>query len=86
MHGTLPAPSSPAGRAGLPLVFRLALRELRAGLAGFFVFIACIALGVGAISGVASIARSLVEGVASQGRTILGGDATFSLIQREATV
>ncbi|NNM71043.1 ABC transporter permease [Enterovirga aerilata] len=85
MHGTIPAASSPARRAGLPLVLRLALRELRAGLAGFFVFIACIALGVGAISGVASIARSLVEGVASQGRTILGGDATFALIQREAT-
>ena len=86
MHGTIPAASSsPPGNAGLPLVLRLALRELRGGLAGFFVFIACIALGVGAISGVASIARSLVEGVASQGRTILGGDATFSLIQREAT-
>ena len=85
MHGTLPASSSPARKAGLPLVFRLAWRELRAGLAGFLVFIACIALGVGAISGVASIARSLVEGVATQGRTILGGDATFSLIQREAT-
>jgi putative ABC transport system permease protein len=85
MHGTIPAASSPARKAGLPLVFRLAWRELRAGLAGFLVFIACIALGVGAISGVASIARSLVEGVATQGRTILGGDATFSLIQREAT-
>jgi putative ABC transport system permease protein len=85
MHGTIPPASLPARKAGLPLVFRLALRELRAGLAGFLVFVACIALGVGAISGVASIARSLVEGVASQGRTILGGDASFALIQREAT-
>jgi putative ABC transport system permease protein len=34
----------------LPL--RLALRELRAGARGFYVFIACIALGVMAIAGV----------------------------------
>ena len=36
---------------------------MRAGLGGFTVFVLCIALGVGAISGVASIAHSLVEGV-----------------------
>lgn len=34
------------------LAFRYALRELRGGLRGFYVFIACIALGVMAISGV----------------------------------
>jgi putative ABC transport system permease protein len=66
------------------LALRYALRELRSGLRGFYVFIACIALGVMAISGVGSVAASLGEGLAREGRTLLGGDAAFSLIQREA--
>src|SRR5471030_1117927 len=66
------------------LALRYALRELRSGLKGFYVFIACIALGVMAISGVGSVAASLGEGLAREGRTLLGGDAAFSLIQREA--
>jgi len=60
------------------------LRELRGGLRGFYVFIACIALGVMAIAGVGSVAASLSEGLAREGRTLLGGDAAFSLIQRES--
>jgi putative ABC transport system permease protein len=68
---------------GLP--FRLALRELRSGLRGFYVFIACIALGVLAIAGVGSSTASIVEGLARQGRAILGGDLAFTLSQREAT-
>ena len=47
--------------AGLPL--RFALREMRGGLRGFYVFIACLALGVVAIAGVGSLARSLAEGL-----------------------
>src|ERR1017187_7386592 len=66
----------------LPLQY--ALRELRGGLRGFYVFIACIALGVMAIAGVGSVAASLGEGLAREGRTLLGGDVAFSLIQREA--
>jgi len=66
----------------LPL--RYALRELRGGLRGFYVFIACIALGVMAIAGVGSVAASLGDGLAREGRTLLGGDAAFSLMQREA--
>src|SRR6202166_2046718 len=73
----------PSRRApALPL--RFALRELRGGLRGFYVFIACIALGVMAIAGVGSVAASLGEGLAREGRTLLGGDVAFSLIQREA--
>jgi putative ABC transport system permease protein len=68
--------------AWLPL--RFALRELRGGLRGFYVFIACIGLGVMAIAGVGSVAASLAEGLAREGRTLLGGDVAFSLIQREA--
>ena len=77
------AESVHAGR-GASLSLRYALRELRGGLRGFYVFIACIALGVMAISGVGSVAASLGEGLAHEGRTLLGGDVAFSLIQREA--
>ncbi|HZE47482.1 MAG TPA: ABC transporter permease, partial [Xanthobacteraceae bacterium] len=66
------------------LALRYALRELRGGLRGFYVFIACIALGVMAIAGVGSVAASLGDGLAREGRTLLGGDVAFSLIQREA--
>src|SRR5271168_4401646 len=68
--------------ASVPL--RFALRELRGGLRGFYVFIACIALGVMTISGVGSVAASLSDGLAREGRTLLGGDVAFSLFQREA--
>ena len=66
------------------LAFLYALRELRGGLRGFYVFIACIALGVMAIAGVGSVAASLSDGLAREGRKLLGGDVAFSLIQREA--
>ncbi|MFY9289169.1 MAG: FtsX-like permease family protein [Methylorubrum rhodinum] len=88
MHGTLSRPDSPQSRPAasrLPLTLRLALRELRGGLSGFRVFIACIALGVAAISGVTSIAASLSGGLGREGRRILGGDLTYSLVNREAT-
>jgi putative ABC transport system permease protein len=75
-------PIAPGRPASLPL--RYAFRELRGGLRGFYVFIACIALGVMAIAGVGSVAASLREGLAREGRTLLGGDVAFSLFQREA--
>jgi putative ABC transport system permease protein len=77
-----PGPYAFGRPASLPL--RYALRELRGGLRGFYVFIACIALGVMAIAGVGSVAASLREGLAREGRTLLGGDVAFSLFQREA--
>src|SRR5687767_10734305 len=88
MHGTLPSadrqPGSRVSRLGMPLILRLAARELRGGLGGFGTFLACIALGVAAIAGVASLSRSLTEGLTREGRKILGGDMAFTLIHREA--
>jgi putative ABC transport system permease protein len=69
----------------IPLPLRFALRELRAGLRGFYVFVACIALGVMAIAGVGSVAASLGDGLAREGRVILGGDLAFNLTQRKAS-
>src|SRR6201981_1971048 len=81
--GRIAAGPPRSGRT-VSLSLRYALRELRGGLRGFYVFIACIALGVMAIAGVGSVAASLGEGLAREGRTLLGGDVAFSLIQREA--
>ena len=79
------ATSSSAPTNGRWLSLRFALREMRGGLRGFYVFIACIALGALAIAGVGSLAASLADGLARQGQVILGGDLAFTLIQREAT-
>jgi putative ABC transport system permease protein len=64
---------------------RFIWRDLRDGLRGFGVFIACIALGVMAIAGVGSVAASLNDGIGSTGRVILGGDLAVTLIQRQAS-
>ncbi|MPZ39627.1 MAG: FtsX-like permease family protein [Rhizobiales bacterium] len=79
---TIAAPTVTSSRLAIPL--RFALRDLRGGLRGFYVFIACIALGVMAIAGVNSFASSLGDGLAREGRTILGGDLSFTLIHRQA--
>jgi putative ABC transport system permease protein len=76
---------APPVRTRSPNPLRFALRELRGGLRGFAVFIASIALGVMAIAGIGSFARSLTDGLAREGRVILGGDLSFSLTHREAT-
>lgn len=77
-------PLSGEGSSNRWLPLRFALRELRGGLQGFYVFIACIALGCMAIAGVGSLAASLTDGLARQGQVILGGDLSFNLIHREA--
>ncbi|MCB8828277.1 hypothetical protein LJD47_25030, partial [Escherichia coli] len=63
----------------LKLALRFALREMRNGLSGFYIFLACIALGVAAIGGVNSVANSVTSGISSQGQGILGGDIRFQL-------
>lgn len=67
------------------VALRFAWRDLRGGLRGFGVFIACIALGVAAIAGVGSVAASLADSITSAGQVILGGDIAFSLTQRQAS-
>ncbi|PKA40748.1 glycosyl transferase family 1 [Rhizobium sullae] len=67
------------------LAFRLALRELRGGLRGFYIFLACIALGTGAIAAVNSVSQSITDTIASQGQELLAGDVRFELNNREAT-
>ena len=68
------------------LAFRLARREMRSGLGGFRLFIACLGLGVGAIAAILSFSRAIEEGLRADAREIMGGDVAVSLLYREATV
>lgn len=78
------AGSGPGRRGrGWPVSLRVAGRELRGGLRGFRIFIACLALGVAAIASVGSISSALLRGLAEEGQTILGGDVAFSLVHRQ---
>ncbi len=70
---------------GWPLALRLARRELRGGLAGFRIFLACLTLGVAAIAGVGSVSESLLTGLQRDGRILLGGDMDLRLTHVEAT-
>lgn len=65
-------------------LLRLALRELRGGLAGFYVFVGCIALGVAVIAGVGALGDALQSSFVRQGATLLGGDLTFTRPNRRA--
>ena len=66
-------------------VVRLALREMRAGLSGFYVFIVCLALGVMVIAAVGALSDALTAGLVRQGEMILGGDVTVSRTHMRAT-
>ena len=74
-------------RSGLSLwrLLGIALGELRAGLNGFYIFMACVALGVAVIATVSTLSDALRAGFESQGQIILGGDATFSRMHARAT-
>lgn len=69
----------------LRLAGRIARRELRGGLAGFRVFLACLALGVAAIAGVGMVQSAIEAGLRDQGAVLLGGDAEMGLTYRFAT-
>ena len=68
-----------------PLWLRLAVRDLKTGLADFWVFIGCIGLGVMVITGVGALSDALRGGLAEQGRTLLGGDVTFARVHARAS-
>ncbi|WP_037317032.1 ABC transporter permease [Ruegeria halocynthiae] len=68
----------------LRLASRLARRELRGGLRGFRVFLACLALGVAAIAAVGSVRSAIQTGLVQEGAALLGGDAQLEFTYRFA--
>ncbi|MEZ5756168.1 MAG: FtsX-like permease family protein [Paracoccaceae bacterium] len=69
----------------MSLAWRIARRELRGGLKGFRVFLACLALGVAAIAAVGLVRASIQQGLSDQGAVLLGGDAQMEFTYRFAT-
>lgn len=64
---------------------RVALLDLRGGFLRFGVFLACLALGVGAIAAVSSTGAALEESITGNAVPFLGGDLEAELAQRAAT-
>lgn len=67
------------------LAGRLARRELRGGLRGFRIFLACLALGVAAIAAVGSVRYAIQTGLTQEGATLLGGAAELEFTYRFAS-
>jgi len=65
--------------------FRLAARELRGGIRGFRIFLACLALGVGTIAGIESLGASVDAALRADARILLGGDVQLQLVHRQAS-
>lgn len=56
------------------IALRIARRELRGGIAGLRIVLACLALGVAAIAAIGSLRDGITRGLAQDGARILGGD------------
>jgi putative ABC transport system permease protein len=69
----------------MSVALRIARRELRGGLKGFRIFLACLALGVAAIAAVGSVREAIQSGLTREGAVILGGDAEMSFTYRFAS-
>ncbi|MFK7744181.1 MAG: ABC transporter permease [Roseobacter sp.] len=67
------------------IAVRFARRELRGGVRGFRIFLACLALGVAAIAAIGTVRASIEAGLAREGAALLGGDAEMDFTYRFAT-
>ncbi|MGA9410520.1 MAG: FtsX-like permease family protein [Roseobacter sp.] len=68
----------------LRIASRFAMRELRGGLQGFRIFLACLTLGVAAIAAIGTVRASIEAGLTQEGAAILGGDAELDFTYRFA--
>lgn len=70
---------------GAATAVRIALRELRGGTRGFRIFVACLALGVGAVAAVGSVTSSVLSALERDGSALLGGDVSLRTTHRDIT-
>lgn len=82
----------PGGRTGcggtsvnISQAVTIARRELRGGVRGFRILLACLALSVAAIAAVGTVRQSIELGLTREGAALLGGDAEITLTYRFAT-
>jgi len=64
------------------LAWRISRREMRTGLKGFCVFLACLALGVAAIAAVGSLSQAVKAGLMADAQVLLGGDVSVRMQHR----
>ena len=69
----------------LSLAARFARREMRGGLRGFRLLLACLALGVAALAAVGSVRAAIEAGLEAEGAALLGGDAELDFTYRSAS-
>ena len=79
------AHAPPKDRPSISRLFTVALRQVRGGLSGFYIFMACVALGVMMITAIGTVTESLRAGLESEGQTLLGGDVLLSRMHVRAT-
>ncbi|EKE44716.1 ABC transporter, permease protein [Oceaniovalibus guishaninsula JLT2003] len=68
----------------LGVASRIARRELRGGLKGFRIFLACLILGIAAIAAVGSVRAAIEAGLSREGARLLGGDIEVQFTYRYA--
>lgn len=65
------------------VAWRIARRDLHAGLRGLRLLFVCLFLGVGTLAAISSLTASITQELAARGRTLLGGDIEVAMMQRE---
>jgi len=63
---------------------RLARRDLKGGLGGLGLLWLCLAIAIAGLSSVTSLASSIDQAIAAEGRSLIGGDLLLSVAQRDA--
>lgn len=66
------------------IAWTFARRELRSGLYGFRIFLACLAIGVATIAAIGTVRASIQAGLTANGAALLGGDAVIRITYRFA--
>ena len=70
----------------LQISWQIARREIRNGISGFRVLIACLVLGVATITIIGSIKSGIEKGLIEEGALLLGGDAEAEFTYRFANL
>ncbi len=69
----------------LPTLWRIARRDLSARIRGLRLLAVCLFLGVATLAAIGSLTAGIAAELATRGQTILGGDISVEISQREAT-
>ncbi|MET0138335.1 MAG: FtsX-like permease family protein, partial [Sphingobium sp.] len=71
---------------GWGMAWRIARRDLSAGIRGLRLLFLCLFLGVATLAAIGSLTAAITGEISAQGQTILGGDIEVEMTQRELDV